>query len=101
MCFPSVILYSGDLVRDKKLVSTVITPKTLLEPVTSLHYSRSGNSPPYALFVTYASKLVSYALPSLRPTELETTFGSELYCTTLTDNEEIVVGQDSGILMYL
>ena len=95
-----VMLFSGDLVREKRFNISIIDSKAS-SPVTSLKFlSDSTNLHPYTLFVSYNTKLMSYTLPSLRATELESLSGSDYNCTAITDNSELVLGQESGMSSY-
>jgi len=94
-----IMLFSGDLLRERGAQRKIVP--TELSLITSLHFSEFQGR--LYLFATGYGATVSYRVTSdslVEPLVLNASKGSDPGCSTISDNGELVVGDDKTLWVY-
>jgi vacuolar protein sorting-associated protein 11 len=112
LCDGTVLLYRAeDLFREKTLKPIILREtlqKGTISPITGLAFrsqtASSSSSNIKVLFVVSSSSVSAYSWRSnegdIGREVLEEGSGAEMNCTTMSDNDELVVGRQDAVYLY-
>eukprot|EP00163_Fabomonas_tropica_P014549 TRINITY_DN2645_c0_g3_i4.p1 TRINITY_DN2645_c0_g3~~TRINITY_DN2645_c0_g3_i4.p1 ORF type:complete len:454 (+),score=82.80 TRINITY_DN2645_c0_g3_i4:150-1511(+) len=98
----SIVLYRGDLIRDRNWKTKVLKPEGEPVPITGLGFKEpSGQGRTYTLFAVTQSSITAYALNQRGELgEVLDYLGSPLGCSVMSEDGDMVIGRRDAVYFY-